>query len=253
MFTGRPPFVGGTMLQKLLQHQADQPPEVRQFRPDLPEEVDRILRRMMAKDPARRYATPAELVDDLLSVARAAGLRPAAPGGRHWTVPVKPAVPYYYRHLPWLVSVAALFAIVFLLDRLWPYLPGPAAAPSVSSTRDSGNAPAAIEKGTGGAGTMREGKDGERGSGDRGLPASSARTPSGEQGIPAPSGSRAKTEGRSTASEAPSPQLPSSSAAPPLPAADLRPDWPQSSAQQPLSSTDAAKSSASPPPVDPRH
>ena len=29
MLTGRPPFLGGTMLQKLLQHQADQPPELR--------------------------------------------------------------------------------------------------------------------------------------------------------------------------------------------------------------------------------
>ncbi len=142
MLAGRPPFVGGTMLQKLLQHQADQPPEVRQFRPDLPEDVNRILQRMLAKDPGRRYATPAELVSELLVVARAAGLRPSAPGVRHWTVPTKPAVPHYYRHLPWLVPVVALFVIVFFLDRLWPYLPGPAAPPSPPATRDRGDVPA---------------------------------------------------------------------------------------------------------------
>ncbi len=126
MLTGRPPFVGGTMLQKLLQHQGDQPPELQQFRPELPDEVNRILRKMLAKDPRHRYATPTELVDDLIVVARAAGLRPTAPGGRTWAVHRTSIAPSYYRHLPWVISLVALIMIVIVLDRLWPYLPGPA-------------------------------------------------------------------------------------------------------------------------------
>ena len=126
MLTGRPPFLGGTMLQKLLQHQADQPPDLRQFRPELPEDVNRILRKMLAKDPRHRYASPLDLVNDLLWVARAAGLRPAAPGGRTWTIPIAPVVPFYYRHLPWVVPLLALVAIVVALEYLWPNLPGPA-------------------------------------------------------------------------------------------------------------------------------
>jgi serine/threonine-protein kinase len=136
MLTGRPPFLGGTMLQKLLQHQADQPPDLRQFRPDLPEDVNRIVRKMLAKDPRRRYSSPIELVNDLLWVARAAGLRPAAPGGRTWSIPITPIFPSYYRHLPWMVTLLALVAIVIALDYLWPYMPGPA---------DTSPAPAAIE------------------------------------------------------------------------------------------------------------
>lgn len=139
MLTGRPPFLGGTMLQKLLQHQADQPPDLRQFRPELPEEVNRISLRMLAKDPRRRYATPSELVNDLLAVARAAGFRPAAPGGRTWSVPRAPMVPTYYRHLPWIVSLLALIAIVFALDHLWPYMPGPAIPPQRPDAIDSGD------------------------------------------------------------------------------------------------------------------
>ena len=126
MLTGRPPFLGGTMLQKLLQHQADQPPDLRQFRPELPEDVNRVLRKMLAKDPRRRYSSPMELVNDLLWVSRAAGLRPTAPGGRTWSVPMAPAVPSYYRHLPWIVSLLALVAIVVALHCLWVILPGPA-------------------------------------------------------------------------------------------------------------------------------
>ncbi len=128
MLSGRPPFMGGTMLQKLLQHQTDQPPDLREFRPELPEDVNRVLRKMLAKDPRHRYATPVELVNDLLGVARVAGLRPTAPGGRTWTVPTAPEIPFYYRHLPWVVPLLALVAVVVALEYLWHYLPGPAGA-----------------------------------------------------------------------------------------------------------------------------
>ena len=161
MLTGRPPFLGGTMLQKLLQHQADQPPDLCQFRPDLPEDVNRILRKMLAKDPGRRYSSPLELVNDLLWVARASGLRPAAPGGRTWTVPTARVVPSYYRHLPWVVSLLALVAIVVALDYLWAYMPGPESpshAPGAVETDDGAiNAPPAAPPtaGSGAAGHLK--------------------------------------------------------------------------------------------------
>ena len=97
---------------------------------------------MLAKDPRHRYASPMELVNDLLWVARASGLRQAASGGRTWTVPIAPVVPSYYRHLPWIVSLLALVAIVIALDYLWPQLPGPAspshAPPPVETDGDPG-------------------------------------------------------------------------------------------------------------------
>jgi serine/threonine protein kinase len=236
MLTGRPPFVGGTMLQKLLQHQADEPPELRQFRPDLPEEVTRILRRMLAKEPNRRYATPAELVNELLVIARAAGLRPAAPGGRLWSVPAKRAAPYYYRHLPWLVSVIALPVIVFFLDRLWPYLPGP--GPAIPAT--SGRA-------AGGEGTVNEGK-----ARDAMLPSPSGRgsafmlrSPDSARSIAGgkATGDGAKGEGGPV--EGPMLQPPASSAAPPAAAPEPRSDLPPN---VPLPATELTKPSASLPP-----
>jgi serine/threonine-protein kinase len=118
MLTGRPPFQGGTMLQKLLQHQADQPPDVRQFRPELPEDVPRILRKMLAKDPGHRYRTPAELVDELWALIKSAGLRrPAGPQAEGTARP--PAGPFWHRHLPWVVPAVALLAIVLVLDAIW--------------------------------------------------------------------------------------------------------------------------------------
>ncbi|HEY4759773.1 MAG TPA: serine/threonine-protein kinase, partial [Thermoguttaceae bacterium] len=119
MLTGRPPFAEGTVLQKLLQHHADPPPDVRQFRPDLPEETNRILQKMMAKDPRHRYLNPGELFADLILFVQQADLHPFSPGAGVWS-PVSPAkASFFQRHLPWLSSIAALVLIVVMLDVFW--------------------------------------------------------------------------------------------------------------------------------------
>ena len=119
MLTGRPPFPGGTVLQKLLQHQGDQPPDVRQFRPELPEGVARVLRRTLAKEPRHRYADPAEMVTDLLVLAHEAGIHPGMAGGKSWMAEETPAAALVRRHLPWAAPLAAFVLMVLLLNRVW--------------------------------------------------------------------------------------------------------------------------------------
>jgi serine/threonine protein kinase len=121
MLTGQPPFPEGTVLQKLLQHQGDQPPDPREFRPELSETVTRVLRKMLAKDPRRRYATPAELIEELLALGEEIGLQPPGPGSRVWHAPLQPPVSLVRRHLPWAAPVAALVGIVLALDLFWKY------------------------------------------------------------------------------------------------------------------------------------
>ncbi len=116
MLTGRPPFPEGTVLQKLLQHQGDQPPDIREFRPELPVEAGQVLRKMLEKDPERRYPNPAELIAELLGLANQIGLRPMSPGSRIWLVPQPSPVSFFHRHLPWIAPVAALVCAVALLD-----------------------------------------------------------------------------------------------------------------------------------------
>ncbi len=133
MLAGQPPFPEGTVLQKLLQHQAENPPDVRRFRPDLPEEVSRLLRRMMAKDPRRRFQSAAELTDALLRLAEQVGLHPLGLTPGMWARR-PPPVSSLHRHLPWMVPVVLLLAVVVLLDLLWssPYGVLPAARPVVA-------------------------------------------------------------------------------------------------------------------------
>ena len=144
MLTGRPPFPDGTVLQKLLQHQGDQPPDVRQFRPDLPDGVGRVLRRTLAKDPRHRYAEPGELVDDLLLLAREAGIQPLRLAGRAAPSARRPSAGVVRRHLPWAAPLAALLLIVALMDVFWSRSSGPEAPMPASPLAEPGDEAATL-------------------------------------------------------------------------------------------------------------
>ena len=112
MLAGRPPFADGTMVQKLLQHQQDPPPSIEAMRPDVPRRVAAILRRLMEKKPHDRYQRPAELVADLVTAADEEGIELATPRSLPAAVPVAPPVRRPGRHLPWVVPLAGLAALV---------------------------------------------------------------------------------------------------------------------------------------------
>ena len=65
LLTGQPPFTGMSLMQKLLQHREAPIPHVREIRPDVPEEVDEMVVKMMAKEPEDRYQIPLLVVAPL--------------------------------------------------------------------------------------------------------------------------------------------------------------------------------------------
>jgi serine/threonine protein kinase len=65
LLTGRGPFGGGTPMQKLMSHQLERPRPIRELRPEVPQAMAAVIDRMMAKDPAERYETPADVVTAL--------------------------------------------------------------------------------------------------------------------------------------------------------------------------------------------
>ncbi len=78
MLAGHPPFPSGTVSQKLLWHRTKEPTPLRQIRPEVPEEVAAIVAKMMAKDMAARYQTPADVAAALEPWAPATAPVPAA-------------------------------------------------------------------------------------------------------------------------------------------------------------------------------
>ncbi|MGL4419905.1 MAG: protein kinase domain-containing protein, partial [Gemmataceae bacterium] len=69
---GCPPFPGGTATQKIRWHRTDDPPSIRTLNTAVPAEFEQILLRMLAKAPADRFATLADVQKALESWATAA-------------------------------------------------------------------------------------------------------------------------------------------------------------------------------------
>ena len=58
MLTGRKPFEGKSLVDTLNKQINDPLPDARTFNPDVPEALDKVLKRMCAKEPTKRYGNP---------------------------------------------------------------------------------------------------------------------------------------------------------------------------------------------------
>jgi serine/threonine-protein kinase len=80
LLAAKPPFARlGTALEKMLAHVQDAPEPLRTLRPEVPTEIADIVTRMMAKNPAERFATPAEVASAIKPFTRAEAIIDDAP------------------------------------------------------------------------------------------------------------------------------------------------------------------------------
>jgi WD40 repeat protein/tRNA A-37 threonylcarbamoyl transferase component Bud32 len=112
LLAGRAPFGGAGDVQTLRQVLDEDPVALRKLRRDVPIDLEAISLKCLAKQPERRYATPAELAADLKRFLRGHPTlaRPATPAER--------LLKWARRHPAWAavtaVSAAAALAIVAL-------------------------------------------------------------------------------------------------------------------------------------------
>jgi uncharacterized RDD family membrane protein YckC len=71
MLTGRPPFQGPSPVGVIAMHMSEVPAKVRGLAPEVPERLQQVVERMMAKTPADRPATYDELIAALEAVGSA--------------------------------------------------------------------------------------------------------------------------------------------------------------------------------------
>jgi serine/threonine protein kinase len=69
LLIGAPIYGGTTLVAKLLAHRQTDIPSLREERDDVPEELETIFARMVAKEPDERYATMTALLEELEAVA----------------------------------------------------------------------------------------------------------------------------------------------------------------------------------------
>ncbi|WP_063870239.1 serine/threonine protein kinase [Novipirellula maiorica] len=117
MLTGQPPYPGGTMLQKLLNHGKTPPPDVRQLRSEVSGDLAAVLQKMLAKRPDDRYQTAIDLIADLQEVARREGYERVQTLGPVTVNNSGPLIQLIEQHAPWLVAFALL-----LITAAWLYV-----------------------------------------------------------------------------------------------------------------------------------
>jgi beta-lactam-binding protein with PASTA domain len=172
LLTGEVPFTGDSPVEIAMKHLSETPPAPSDRRPDVPADLDLVVVRALAKEPADRYASAAAMDADLETVAR--GGRVAAETAEAATMVLsgeraldataatqvvrRPLQPYEppdrTRSLwPWLVGIGAVLALLvaawFLYEPIKdqfqgadtvavPYVVGIQAALAVQDIEDEG-------------------------------------------------------------------------------------------------------------------
>ena len=92
LVTGKLPFVGATTTETIEKITHADPDPMARFNYSLPQELERIVRKLLEKDPARRYQTARDLIVDLRNLKRdtisgeVSSNRSAEPRPRRWKV-----------------------------------------------------------------------------------------------------------------------------------------------------------------------
>ncbi len=72
LLTGKPPFEADSVLAKLKAHAQQSPTALTTLRNDVPTELSQVVARMMSKNPAERFQTPADVAEALAPFAKPA-------------------------------------------------------------------------------------------------------------------------------------------------------------------------------------
>ncbi len=65
ILAGQPPFTDSNKVRLIIRHATEQPPPIKQFNPAVPDALQEVVSRMMAKDPVQRFATPDKSAEKL--------------------------------------------------------------------------------------------------------------------------------------------------------------------------------------------
>ena len=80
MITGTPPYVADSPLGVALKHVSDPLPNVQDYAPEIPDGVNAVVQRAMAKEPSDRFSSAQEMADTLSQVWDEVEMQPLTPG-----------------------------------------------------------------------------------------------------------------------------------------------------------------------------
>lgn len=129
MLSGRLPFDADNHTDLAMQHLRDEPPPLTMINPAVPIQIEQVINRVMAKEPAARFRTAEQFGRMLMEYRRMAdqstGLQSAVPVAQadSTTVgtiahPTEPAVPIGTDWLAWILGTLAVIAVIGLIPLL---------------------------------------------------------------------------------------------------------------------------------------
>ncbi len=132
MIAGEPPFTGATPYEVAFKHVQEEPKPLAGVRPDLPAGLCIVIHKMMAKDPADRFQTANELLDEIGRLAQG-------------EAPLTRPKPTKARRLGWLFAASVLLAILCGAGYAWQRRHAAAAPVTNSGTSALNPADAEVE------------------------------------------------------------------------------------------------------------
>ncbi len=115
MVTGVRPYTANTPLTVLLKHASEPLPPPRQFVPNIPADVERLLYKMLAKNPEDRYSNMEEVIACLEKIAQGKKLAP----DKARPVAIKPPAARKINWRLWLPAALAAIGVIFILAALY--------------------------------------------------------------------------------------------------------------------------------------
>ncbi len=133
LLTGRVPFPGGTVAEKLLRHLTQEPAPVQRLQPAVPPALAAVVHKMMARRPEDRYQSAAEVVAALMAAVGTARepapspdtagphKAPTTPPGARAGTATRAVPPVRLRRRHAAVLLAGLAALLVLVLRPWDW------------------------------------------------------------------------------------------------------------------------------------
>ncbi|MGH2756814.1 MAG: protein kinase domain-containing protein [Actinomycetota bacterium] len=113
--TGRPPFKGESHLATAMMHVKDEPVPVRSVRAGVPRDLETVIMTALAKDPARRFQSAAEMKRALERVAGRGTSEPTTSFRRAEPPATVDAGPTLRSETRWVLPVVAVVVVTLLL------------------------------------------------------------------------------------------------------------------------------------------
>lgn len=157
LLVGHPPFTGDNPVSVAYQHVREEARPPSELNPNVPDSVDAVIMKALAKNPENRYHSAGEMREDLIRAARGqAVLAPAVmsagdrtqllAGGADSTAPITPIATSSSKRRPWLIALGVILALVAVTAASWGIMQAMDASTKVNVPNVVGQLQADAEK-----------------------------------------------------------------------------------------------------------